>query len=218
MWLYGRGMKHGEIWRALDVLAAENGMSVSGLARSAGLDPTTFNRSKRQTSDGRSRWPSTESLARVLEATGATLEMFSRLVAGDRTLSTDSNRPTGLSPTGIAQAGAGGFYNPGPISGGWDEVIDRKTADPQAYALEISEDSMEPVFRTGDLVVVSPSAPIRCGDRVVVRTNRGETMAKQLVRRSAQAVELKSLNTLHPGCSLDVGEVVWMHRIVWVSQ
>ena len=90
--------------------------------------------------------------------------------------------------------------------------------DPNAYALEISGDSMEPVFRDGDMVIVSPSAPIRRGDRVVVRTERGEVMAKQLARRSARRVELRSLNPAHPDYSYDLTEVAWMHRIVWASQ
>src|SRR5262249_372910 len=74
-------MKHDDIWRALDTLAAENGLSASGLARRAGLDPTTFNPSKRRMQDGRARWPSTESVAKVLEATGASLEAFTALVS-----------------------------------------------------------------------------------------------------------------------------------------
>ena len=77
---------------------------------------------------------------------------------------------------------------------------------------------MEPVFRDGDLVIVSPSAPIRRGDRVVVRTAGGEVMAKQLARRSARRVELKSLNPEHPDYSFDLNEVNWIHRIVWASQ
>ena len=35
-------MKHDDIWRALDTLAAENGLSPSGLAKRAGLDPAKF--------------------------------------------------------------------------------------------------------------------------------------------------------------------------------
>ena len=77
---------------------------------------------------------------------------------------------------------------------------------------------MEPVFRDGDLVIVSPSAPIRRGDRVVVRTVNGEVMAKQLTRRSARRVELKSLNPEHPNYSFDLSDVTWVHRIVWASQ
>ena len=74
---------------------------------------------------------------------------------------------------------------------------------------------MEPVFRDGDMVVVSPSAPIRRGDRVVVRTVRGEAMAKQLVRQSARRIELRSLNPEHPDYTFHLSEVAWMHRIIW---
>ena len=53
-------LTHAQIWTALDRLAERAGLSPSGLARKAGLDPTTFNKSKRITGDGRERWPSTE--------------------------------------------------------------------------------------------------------------------------------------------------------------
>jgi phage repressor protein C with HTH and peptisase S24 domain len=68
------------------------------------------------------------------------------------------------------------------------------------------------------MVIVSPAAPIRRGDRVVLRTSRGEVMAKQLARRSARRIELRSLNPAHQNFSFDLGEVIWMHRIVWASQ
>ncbi len=214
-------MKHEDIWRALDTLAAEHGMSASGLARRAGLDPTTFNPSKRRMPDGRARWPSTESLAKVLNATGADLAMFTALVSGARVLPSAA-RSTGrrVPLIGFAQAGGEGFFDDGgyPVGGGWDEVSLPEIADPNAYALEVSGDSMEPVFRDGDLVIVSPNAPIRRGDRVVVRTRAGEVMTKQLQRRSARRVELLSLNPAHPSYSFELTEIAWMHRIVWASQ
>ena len=216
-------MKHEDIWRALDTLAAENGLSASGLARRSGLDPTTFNPSKRRMPDGRNRWPSTESVAKVLDATGASLDAFASLVSGARALaSTASARTTArrVPLIGFAQAGSEGYFDDGgyPVGGGWDEVSLPEIGDPNAYALEISGDSMEPVFRDGDMVIVSPSAPIRRGDRVVVRTDHGEVMAKQLARRSARRIELRSLNPAHPNYSFDLSEVTWMHRIVWASQ
>ncbi len=215
-------MKHDEIWRALDTLAAENGLSASGLAKAAGLDATTFNPSKRTMPDGRSRWPSTESLAKVLIATGASLEAFTALVTGARTLASGNARSTSrrVPLIGFAQAGGDGFFDDGgyPVGSGWDEVSLPEIGDPNAYALEIAGDSMEPVFRDGDMVIVSPSAPIRRGDRVVMRTNEGEVMAKQLARRSARRVELRSLNPAHPDYSFDLMEVTWIHRIVWASQ
>jgi phage repressor protein C with HTH and peptisase S24 domain len=220
-------MKHDDVWRALDTLAAEHGLSASGLARRAGLDPTAFNVSKRCMPDGRPRWPSVETLAKVLGATGASLEDFTALVGGARAIPggalAGSARPPGrrsIPLIGLAQAGGDGFFSDGgyPVGGGWDEVSLPEVGDPNAYALEISGDSMEPVFRDGDLVVVSPAAPIRRGDRVVVRTVAGEVMAKQLARRSARRVELRSLNPNHPDYRFDLTEVTWIHRIIWASQ
>ncbi len=217
-------MKHEDVWRALDTLAAENGLSVSGLAKRSGLDPTTFNPSKRRMPDGRARWPSTESVAKVLDATGASLEAFTSLVSGARALASGGNAARNVVRRvpliGFAQAGGEGYFDDGgyPVGGGWDEVSLPEIGDPNAYALEISGDSMEPVFRDGDQVVVSPAAPIRRGDRVVVRTVAGEVMAKELTRRSARRMELKSLNPEHPNYSFDLNDVAWIHRIIWASQ
>jgi phage repressor protein C with HTH and peptisase S24 domain len=210
-------MRHEDIWRALDSLAAERGLSASGLARKSGLDPTTFNPSKRSTPEGRARWPSTESLAKVLDATGATLSDFTALVSGTRS---QPSMRRAVPLIGLAQAGNEGFFDDAgfPVGTGWDEVSLPGVNDPNAYALEISGDSMEPVFRDGDTVVVSPAAPIRRGDRVILRTHDGEVMAKQLIRRSARRVEVKSLNPEHPDRSFELGQVEWMHRIVWASQ
>jgi phage repressor protein C with HTH and peptisase S24 domain len=212
-------MKHEDIWRALDTLAAEHGMSPSGLAKRSGLDATTFNPSKRRMPDGRARWPSTESLAKVLGATGASLETFTALVTGSRAVS--SARPPRRIPLlGMAQAGQDGFFDDAgfPVGGSWDEVSLPEIGDPHAYALEIAGDSMEPVFRDGDMVVVSPVAPIRRGDRVVAKTLQGEVMAKQLARRSAKRIELKSLNPAHRDRTFDLTEIAWLHRIIWASQ
>ncbi len=215
-------MKHDDIWRALDTLAAESGLSASGLAKAAGLDATTFNPSKRTMPDGRARWPSTESLAKVLNATGASLEAFTALVTGARTLAASAIRSSSrrVPLIGFAQAGSDGYFDDGgyPVGGSWDEVSLPEIGDANAYALEISGDSMEPIFRDGDMVIVSPAAPIRRGDRVVVRTLAGEVMAKQLARRSARRVELRSLNPEHPDYSFDLTEITWIHRIVWASQ
>lgn len=216
-------MRHDEVWRALDALAAEHGLSASGLARKAGLDPTAFNVSKRVGVDGRERWPSTESLSKVLNAVGSSVADFAALVSGQPAL-TRGARPGSAARRipliGLAQAGAEGYFDDGgfPVGGGWDEISLPDIADPNAYALEISGDSMEPVFRDGDTVVVSPAAPVRRGDRVVIRDKDGQVMAKELARQSAKRIELKSLNPLHPGYNYDLADVTWMHRIVWASQ
>ena len=91
------------------------------------------------------------------------------------------------------------------MGGGWDEIAVPEVGDQNAYALEISGESMEPVFRDGDTVIVSPAAPVRRGDRVVVRTAKGEVMAKELKRQSAKRIDLRSLNPAHPDRGLRLG-------------
>ena len=213
-------MKHDDIWRALDTLAAEHGLSASGLAKRSGLDATTFNPSKRSMPDGRLRWPSTESIAKVLDAVSESMEAFTALVTGSPR-AVNSNRLANRIPLlGLAQAGGNGFFDDGgfPVGGSWDEVSVPEIGDPNAYALEISGESMEPVFRQGNMVVVSPAAPIRRGDRVVAKTLAGEVLAKELTRKTAKRIELKSLNPAHPDRSFEVTEVAWLHRIIWASQ
>jgi phage repressor protein C with HTH and peptisase S24 domain len=204
---------HREIWQAIDGLAARSGLSVSALARRAGLDPTTFNKSKRLNREGKLRWPSTESIAKILDATGASLASFVALIG-----------PAGavqhIPVIGYAQAGQDGFFDDAgyPVGTGWDEVVFPEIGDANAFALEIAGQSMEPLYRQGDLIIISPAATIRRGDRVVVRTTGGEVMAKQLIRRTIRRIDLLSLNPVHATRSLLVEEVVWMSRIVWASQ
>ncbi len=75
-------MNHEQIWVAIDKLAEMKHVSVSRLARDAGLDPTSFNKSKRVNFCGKKRWPTTESLAKVLDATGVDIMTFAKLVNG----------------------------------------------------------------------------------------------------------------------------------------
>ena len=123
-------LSHDQIWGAIDRLAERHDLTPSGLARRAGLDPTSFNKSKRLSVDGRLRWPSTESIAKVLEATGASMEEFLGFMrpAGaaaaslpDRIFAAQGSSNPLL---GFAQAGAGGFFDDGgfPAGQGWDVV------------------------------------------------------------------------------------------------
>jgi phage repressor protein C with HTH and peptisase S24 domain len=207
-------LTHDQIWTALDRLAERSGLSPSGLAKKSGLDPTTFNKSKRITNDGRERWPSTESVAKALAATNTAIDTFVQLIH-DRTRVVQS-----VPLLGLAQAGAGGYFDDGgfPAGKGWDEVGLPAVNDEHAYALEISGDSMRPAYRDGDIVVVSPSAAVRRGDRVVVKTIKGEVMVKELKRRTAKVIELASLNPSHPDRTLAPSEIEWIARIVWASQ
>jgi len=208
-------LTHSQIWHAIDGLAARHGLSASGLAKLAGLDPTTFNKSKRGGADGKLRWPSTESIANILGATGATLDEFVALVEAPGRAYT---RRVPL--IGLAQAGSSGFFDDAgfPVGAGWDEIPFPEVADERAYALEIAGDSMQPIYRDGDRIIVSPAASVRRGDRVVVKTTEGEVMAKQLARHTAHRIELRSFNPGYDIRSFAPAELAFMHRIIWASQ
>jgi phage repressor protein C with HTH and peptisase S24 domain len=208
-------LSHSELWSAIDALAHRYNLSTSGLAKRSGLDSTSFNKSKRIAPDGKPRWPSTESIAKILDATGASLDEFMELI------STTKRRVIRQLPLiGLAQAGIGGFFDDGglPVGNGWDEVNFPSIEDEQTYALEISGDSMLPLFRDGDVIIVAPSAAIRRGDRVVVKTTYGEIMAKELKRRTNKLIELSSMNPEHADRIIQTNEIEWIARIVWASQ
>src|ERR1700689_4224846 len=207
-------LTHAQVWSAIDRLAARAGLSASGLARRAGLDPTTFNKSKRITAAGRARWPSTESISKALAATGTSIEAFVGLIQGAGT-------PARGGPLlGLAEAGAGGYFDDGGFAAGtgWEEIAFPRVDHTHPKALEVSGQSMEPAYRDGDVILVSPAAPIRRGDRVVVRTRSGEGMAKELKRRTAKSIELSSLNTDHGDRTIAAVDVLWIARILWASQ
>lgn len=216
-------LSHEQIWGAIDRLAERYALTPSGLARRAGLDATSFNKSKRLSQDGRLRWPSTESIAKVLDATGASLEQFlGFLRSGEMSAQGISPAGSSIPLIGFAQAGAGGFFDDGgfPAGQGWDMVEFPAATGHEAgiYALEIQGESMLPLYRDGDILIVEPGAQIRRNDRVVVKTREGEVMAKVLLRQSARSIELMSLNPEHPNRSFDLADVEWIARIIWASQ
>jgi phage repressor protein C with HTH and peptisase S24 domain len=207
-------MQHSQIWRAIDALAARRGMSASGLARAAGLDPTTFNKSKRQAPDGKPRWPSTESVSRALNATETSWDEFAALLAGR-----SGGAGRAIPIVGMARAGADGFFDEQGFPIGADETVRfPDLGEDRVYALEIAGDSMEPMYRAGDVVIVQPGGAVRRGDRIVVRTRAGEVMAKLLGRRNEQMVELISLNPAHKPREIPATEIDWIARILWASQ
>lgn len=203
---------HKHIWSAIDALAARYGHSPSGLARAAGLDPTTFNKSKRLGPQGRLRWPSTESLSKILVVTGASIEDFVSLLSrgGGRA---PSRMVPFLKLKELAKKKA--FDGEGkPALKAWERLSFPDLNDDTAFAIEVTGDAAAPVFREGDVVVVSPTAELRKGDRVLVKTADGWALMR-LVRRTAKKVELKSLNGEDGGGVFDRAKIEWIARVVW---
>ena len=79
-------------------------------------------------------------------------------------------------------------------------------------------DALKPVYRDGDILLVSPAATIRRGDRVVVRTRQSEVMIGALKRRTAKTLELECIKGEQQDRALVIADVEWVARIVWVRQ
>jgi phage repressor protein C with HTH and peptisase S24 domain len=212
-------LTHAQLWTALDRLAARAGLSASGLAKAAGLDPTSFNKSKRITPQGRERWPSTESVAKALTATSTSIDTLVQLIGETGRGVTQALPLIGFSQTGNPAETSGAFDDAGiPVGKGWDEFAFPAVDDENAYAIEVSGSSLEPAYRDGTVLIVSPNASIRRRDRIVVKTKDGKVTVSELKRRTSKIIELRSVGSEPAERTVSLHDVLWMQRVVWASQ
>lgn len=211
-------LKHATLWEGLDALAKEHGYTVSGLARAAGLDPSALNPSKRISKEGIPRWPSTESLAKIMEVTGATLTDLARHVDGlQRTLvkpipfvSLDQINDDMFDPNGI----------PIPEAKGWGRYQFDLVPDPRTFAVEVAGVDWlhgNSGYFDGDVLVISPSATVKRGIKVILRTKAGETLLG-LLGQYVTHYELRRFDSSRQTHTLALDEVLWLSRIVWATQ
>jgi phage repressor protein C with HTH and peptisase S24 domain len=121
---------------------------------------------------------------------------------------------------GLARAGEDGFFDDAglPTGDGWDQTELPQPKD-TLFSLRITGDSMSPVYRDGDRVIVDQEVTdVRRGDRVAARLKTGETLAKEVARLSPRAITLASINPDYPPRVVPRAEIEWMARILWVSQ
>jgi phage repressor protein C with HTH and peptisase S24 domain len=212
-------LTHKAIWRGIDLLAERNRLSASGLAKRAGLDPTTFNKSKRTTKQGKSRWPSTESVSKILEATGTPMAEFVGLIdeGGDRP-APPARRLRCLSLSQMERESAAFDAAGFPQAGPWEDVEFPAIGDDSAYAVELDRDVLSPALCAGDMLIVSPRSSVRRHDRVVVRHRDGEVEVGVLKRRTAQRISLGHFCNADEERSIEAGALAWIARILWISQ
>ncbi|CTQ45172.1 S24 family peptidase [Roseibium aggregatum] len=209
-------LSHEKVWAAIDALASQNGLSPSGLARRAGLDPTAFNPSKRVAGDGRPRWPSTESLAKVLAATGEALNTFATRVE-------TPGGPTDAAPALVPLAGfdaasdRNAFDSAGrPAGATWQSL-----SFPQigaAFALQVSNEDFHPLYRSGDIVVVAPGAPLRTGDRLAIKLNSGRLSLYTLQETGDEDLAVCTIGDNSQSVRFQHSAIEWTARIIWASQ
>jgi phage repressor protein C with HTH and peptisase S24 domain len=207
-------LSHARIWKAIDLLAARNGLSASGLARRAGLDPTTFNKSKRASTDGRLRWPSTESISKILEATTTDLDTFIALVLSDRPLVASRAIPL----IDLANADDAFDAEGKPSGDKWDEVAFPDLPTETVFAVEVTSDRLMPIYREGDVLICAQNVPVRRGDRVFVKGENGSIVGGTLKRKTIHSVDVSPFRPGQPDIAFAISETKWIARILWASQ
>lgn len=216
-------ISHRSIWNAIDVLAYRFDLTCSGLAKKAGLDATTFNPSKRITSSGRERWPSSESIAKILNATGVSLSEFASLaepVSDPDKAELPRIRDLPLKSTVLAehfrqlQDDAALTAANGPVN----SVTAPAPHPGNDFAIRIQGDSMRPFYQDGDVLVVSPDMAIRTGDKVAVCLKSGATLVRLISKITDDAYDTLSLTVGDPRMKIARDELEWIAKISWASQ
>ncbi len=207
---------HEQIWLAIDRLAQAHGYSPSGLAKKAGLDPTSFNKSKRINPDGKLRWPSTESIAKILDVTGATASDLFALAETDKTARRCVVPLVGLDSLGhkklFDESGA-------PRGDEWEEwPFNAHDNLRDTFAVRLGSRAFEPAYGQHDILFASPRAEIRRGDKIIIATSSGKIHIGRYDGQNGENLTLAALSLNTAKTALPVDKIRWMARIMWVKQ
>lgn len=163
-----------QIWDAIDRLAFEKGLTPSGLARAAGLDPTALNPSKRHMADGRVRLPRMETMLELLRAASMSWHDFASYLdgAGQMKSGEPEHRVTAgrIKVVEFSRLGTAELFDRAhlPVPHLWAEANSPfADAGPHDYAIRLDSAVYEPSFRQGSLLLVTPASVIHTGDRVI---------------------------------------------------
>jgi phage repressor protein C with HTH and peptisase S24 domain len=208
-------VKHADIWSGIDQLAKRSELSASGLARRAGLDPTTFNKSKRITKKGHERWPSMESIAKAIAAANVTFHAFADLVDGD-----GAKKAQTVPLLGFAEDGASGFFDASgtPTGDGCDAIPFPDAKKEGYFAHKVPGRSMEPAYHEGDILILSRLALLRAGDRIVLCLRDGKCVAKEFKAETVKTIEVKSIDAEQAAATFQLADLKWRARVMWVRQ
>ena len=210
---------HEDIWVAIDALAKRHGYSTSGLAKKAGLDPTALNRSKRQSPEGKPRWPSTESISKILSVTQSDMQEFILLIEQH----TPEHSPYDIPVIPLDGRLSGrDFDSMGiPKGGRWSLISTQGSHSAlqtsHCYALNVTSKDFDPVYRQDSLLVATPEMPARTGDRILLCDRSGGIHMARLLRPKQNHVVMRPL-VKDTAYQIAIEDVSWMARIIWASQ
>ncbi|MCA4909224.1 MAG: helix-turn-helix transcriptional regulator, partial [Methylobacterium sp.] len=104
-----------------------------------------------------------------------------------------------------------------PQGAGWDRIEPLQGLRGDSFAIGLDCDRFAPAYKQGDMIIASPSAPRRRGDRVLLLAIDGSLMIGELWLETAAQVRLRSLS----GEELPARktkDIRLLARILWLSQ
>ena len=209
-------LRHRGVWNGIDNLAKKHGYSPSGLARAAGLDPTSFNKSKRRSISGRNRWPSTESLAKILNVTGVSLAQFVELV-GESAGSIGFRNYSAIKLSDASKRSA--FTNDGMPAGKlWSTILAPEFGNSDAFAVKIINNDYNPVYAKGAILIILPYRKIKSGDRVFLRTMNNSFILGEIIRKTQSETAVKQFMNKKRSITLSNSKIQFSHKIEWTLQ
>lgn len=118
---------------------------------------------------------------------------------------------------GMAQLGDNGHFVDVeyPVGHG-DGYVLFPTKDPDAYALRCNGESMRPRVKHNEFVVVEPNAQIQNGDEVLVKSQDGRVMVKELAYVRDGIVHLSSVNERHGMVRIPQDQVERLHFVAGI--
>jgi len=202
-------LSHKKIWSAIDKIAKEASLTPSGLAKKAGLDPTSFNKSKRIGKGGKLRWPSTESLYKILKVLNKDLSYFSSLVE----------------PESFSEVAIIGSVNNDSLGFAEDSNQAEKLAFPRALgnddiAIKIKGYSLEPIYRNNDILIASKKDNCFSEyDRVIIQTKEKDILIKEFSKKDKEFIVVREIDPEKKGITqISLSDISWIGKITWVKQ
>lgn len=118
---------------------------------------------------------------------------------------------------GMAQLGDNGHFSDieYPVGHG-DGFLFFPTTDPDAYGLRCNGDSMRPRVKHGEFVVVEPNRSVTNGDEVLVKSQDGRVMIKELAFVRDGVVNLSSVNERHGMLRIPQDQIERMHFVAGI--
>ena len=206
-------MQYEQVWDAVDKLAKLHGLSPSGLAKKAGLDATTFNKSKRTRNNGKQRWPSLDSINKILEACNISFEQFYQLIDEDLAI-----KPAGIPFITYSELAKNYHIDASKLVTDKWEKAQFPDGTLNLYAINLDTSEFEPMYRKGNTLIATKDPEIRKADRVIVLLNNKNIIIKEFKHRTTSAIVFADLLNPNHEIQVKINEIKLINRIVWAEQ